>query len=144
MDAQNYNNHPRYYTPHHFIFYPVLGLLFGLCLYQWLTADHGELWLMLSLIVLCIAWLSFMLRQHYSLGNQDRIVRLEVRLRYFELSGQRFEPLEQRLSFDQIAALRFAGDEEFIELVRNAIAENLSATQIKKTVKNWKADKMRV
>lgn len=144
MKIQNYSNHLRYYPPHHFIFYPLLGLLFGLSVYKSINTGNGELWLMLSVLILCLGWLSFMLRQHYSLGNQNRIVRLEVRLRYFELTGQRFEPIEQRLSFGQIAAVRFASDEEFTDLVRRAIAEDLTAAQIKKAIKNWKADEMRV
>jgi len=85
-----------------------------------------------------------MLRQHYALGNQNRIVRLEMRLRYYQLTQKRFEPLEQQLSFNQIAALRFASDEELIELIRRAINESLSPKDIKKAIQNWTPDYMRV
>ena len=85
-----------------------------------------------------------MLRQHYALTTQDRIVRLEVRFRYFTLTGQRFEPLEKNLSLGQILALRFASDGEFPELVKRAIAENLSPDDIKRAVKEWQGDYMRV
>ena len=85
-----------------------------------------------------------MLRQHYALGNQNRIVRLEMRLRYYQLTGKRFEPLEQQLLFGQIAALRFASDEELLPLIDRTLKENLSAKQIKQSVVNWQADDMRV
>ena len=85
-----------------------------------------------------------MLRQHYALGNQNRIVRLEMRLRYYLLTQKRFEPLEEQLSFNQIAALRFASDEELPDLIRRTINESLSPKEIKKAIKNWTPDYMRV
>src|SRR4051812_17021398 len=108
MSHQNYKNHIRFYTPHHFVFYPVMGILEAICLYnvynnESLRAVH----IMLAVLVLVIAWLSYMMRQHYALGYQDRIVRLEMRLRYYQLTHTRFETYEDRLSLGQIAALRF-------------------------------------
>ncbi len=85
-----------------------------------------------------------MLRQHYALTLQDRIVRLELRYRYFTLTNERLELLEKNLSESQLFALRFAPDEELPNLVDKAIAENLSATVIKKSIKNWLADNQRV
>lgn len=85
-----------------------------------------------------------MLRQHYALGNQDRIVRLEFRLRHFELLGHSSAEVEKQLSFSRIAALRFADDSEFKLLLVKAIKENLTADTIKKSIQNWQADNMRV
>lgn len=85
-----------------------------------------------------------MLRQHYALGLQDRILRLEFRQRYFEIYGQRSENIEERLTFSQIAALRFAGDDEFKKLLEKTLKENLSANAIKKSITEWKADQNRV
>ena len=85
-----------------------------------------------------------MLRQHYALGNQNRIVRLEMRLRYYQLTGKRLEPLEEKLSFGQIAALRFASDAELLPLMERAEKENLSPKQIKQAIQNWQGDYMRV
>jgi hypothetical protein len=90
-----------------------------------------------------IGWLSFMLRQHYALGNQNRIIRLEMRLRFYQVTNKRFDPLEQKLTFGQIASLRFAPDEELLGLTEKAINENLSPNEIKKSIKNWQADYMR-
>ena len=85
-----------------------------------------------------------MLRQHYALGNQDRIVRLEFRLRYFELYGKDSKEIEDKLSFSQIAALRFADDSEFGSLLERALQNNTSGDEIKKSINDWQADDMRV
>lgn len=98
----------------------------------------------IAAIIFVVIWLSFMMRQHYALGLQNRLVRLEMRLRYFELSGKRFEPVEARLSFGQIAALRFASDEELPALLEKAMRENLSPRSIKKSIVTWRPDHMRV
>lgn len=85
-----------------------------------------------------------MIRQHYALGLQNRLVRLEFKQRYFELFGQRSDEVESKLGFDQIAALRFAYDDEFKELLYKALHENISGNEIKKSIKNWQADHHRI
>ncbi len=145
MSQQNYKNHARYYTPHHFIFLPLMGILlvWGLVnAYQ--SEDKRMEWLLFSLLSFCILYLALMLRQHYALGNQNRIVRLEFRLRYFELYGVSSSAVESKLSFGQIAALRFADDKEFKELLEQALVQNLTGDEIKKRIQNWQADHMRV
>lgn len=145
MKEQRYDNHIRYYPPHHFIFYPAALILLGGSIYM-LIREPSSAWLWISQILLWVMliWLSFMMRQHYSLTLQNRIVRLELRFRYFTLTHQRFEPLEQRLSFRQLAALRFASDEELPSLVEKTLEEKLSPGQIKRSIKNWNPDDMRV
>ena len=144
-NPQNYKNHIRYYTPHHFVFYPIAGILFGICIsYGFKSDEYNLLWYMMSIIIILIICLSFMLRQHYALGNQNRIARLELRFRYYVLTQKRFEDIEQQLSFSQILALRFAPDEELVTLIERAQKEKLSADEIKKAVKNWLPDYMRL
>ncbi len=143
--SQNYNNHRKYYIAHHFIFYPILFLLIiadTICLFKF---HHVRLLFgFIDVLLLMLGWESYMLRQHYSLGNQDRIIRLEMRLRYYQLTQKSFEPLEKQLTFSQIAALRFASDEELISLISTAIKDNLNGNEIKKSIRNWVADDMRV
>lgn len=67
-----------------------------------------------------------------------------MRLRYFELTGNSFSALEEKLKLSQIIALRFASDEELLALIDKTMKENLSNKDIKKAIKNWKADLMRV
>lgn len=145
MNTQNYSNHIRYYTPHHFVFYPIAGILFGICIsFGFKSDEYNLLWYMMSIIIILIMCLSFMLRQHYALGNQNRIARLELRFRYYTLTQKRFENIEQQLSLSQILALRFAPDEELVTLIERALKENLSPDEIKKAIKNWMPDYMRL
>ncbi len=85
-----------------------------------------------------------MLRQHYALGNQNRIIRLEFKQRYFEILGKRSDEVEEKLKFGQIAALRFAYDDEFKILLEKALTQNLSGDEIKKSITKWKPDFHRV
>lgn len=85
-----------------------------------------------------------MLRQHYALILQNRIVRLELRYRYFTLTSKRLEEFEYRLTDDQIFALRFAPDDELVLLIEDALRNNLSGDAIKKAIVHWKADYNRV
>jgi hypothetical protein len=146
MPIQDYKHHIRYYTTHHFIFYPLVLASAVVCGYCALFAgnQHRLIWLAITGTLLVIAWLSYMLRQHYALNNQNRIVRLEMRFRYYVLTHERFERLEAQLSFGQVAALRFASDEELPELVKRAIKEKLSPDEIKKSIVQWLPDHMRV
>lgn len=142
---QNYKNHVRYYFPHHFIFYPLAGVLIAFAIRQALIDElNSALWVFMSAVLLLIGWLSFMLRQHYAMTLQNRVVVLEMRYRYFAITGNRLEPLEMELTFGQIAALRFASDQELPGLLQRTIAEKLPPSQIKKSIQNWLPDNRRV
>jgi hypothetical protein len=146
MSVQNYHHYVRYYTTHHFIFYPVVLGAAGVCSYFALMTEsrHRLIWMAITGTLLIMAWLSYMMRQHYALINQNRTVRLEMRFRYYVLTQKRFELLETQLSFKQIAALRFASDEELPELIQRALKENMSPDEIKKSIRVWIPDHMRV
>ncbi len=144
MKTQNYDNHTRYYIPHHFIFYPVILLSIGFCIFMSLqTTENKFTWYALAFSFFMTMSLSFMLRQHYALNNQNRIVRLEMRFRYYVLTGERLELFENQLSFGQIAALRFASDEELPKLVNTTLVKKLTPKEIKMQISNWKPDFMR-
>jgi len=144
MKKQSFKNHIRYYTPHHFIYYPVVMTLLVFSVYFIFTSEDKLIWTFISAVFVVLFFLAFMLRQHYALTLQNRIVRLELRYRYFSLTGKRLENFEQRLKDDQLFALRFAPDDELVALVEKTLFENLSGTEIKKAIKNWKGDYNRV
>jgi hypothetical protein len=145
MARQNFQNHIRYYTAHHFVFYPMLLIaLFASVVAYSHHPEQREVWIAIIAIFIFVGWSTFMMRQHYALGNQDRIIRLELRFRYYVITGKRLELLESNLSFGQLAALRFASDEELAALVERALNENLSARQIKSLIVHWLPDHMRV
>ncbi len=145
MEKQNYKNHVRYYIPHHFILYPVLlacTIASTVCIFKF--PEDRLVWIAITMIFIMISLFSFMVRQHYALVNQNRIVRLEMRLRYYQLTQKRLEDIESKLSFKQIAALRFASDEELPALVEKTLDENLSPGKIKRSIVKWVPDEMRV
>ena len=85
-----------------------------------------------------------MLRQHYALGLQDRLIINEFKFRYFALTGKRLETLSYQFSDAQIFALRFSEDEDLIELINKTIENDWSSSEIKQNIKNWKADNKRI
>ncbi|KAF2329879.1 DUF6526 family protein [Flavobacterium daemonense] len=144
MKVQTYYNHIRFYTPHHFIYYPVLIIFLVFSIYFACTTSDTLIWSFISVGFVFLFFLAFMLRQHYALILQNRIVRLEVRYRYFTLTGKRLEEFEYKLTDDQIFALRFAPDNEFLPLLEDALKNNLPGDSIKKAIVHWKADYNRV
>ena len=89
-------------------------------------------------IILVILWIYIRI---FPLKAQDRAIRAEENLRFYVLTGKL---LPSTLTIAQTIALRFAPDEELVELVDRVVNENLSAKDIKLSIKNWKADYHRV
>ncbi len=144
MEAQNYANHRRNVPAFHFILLPIILLtLIGsvVNLYQsW--GDHQRQYSasLIVVILVCLALVSLLARL-FSLKAQDRAIRAEENLRHYVMTGKLLDP---KLTVRQIIGLRFASDQEFVELAGRAVKENLSEDAIKKAVKNWRADTYRV
>lgn len=85
----------------------------------------------------------FKVRQ-YPLKVQDRVIRLEERLRLQALAPAEWHAQIFRLNEDQLIALRFAADDEVVELAKQALEHNLTRKQIKERIKSWRADEWRV
>ena len=77
----------------------------------------------------------------FALKAQDRAIRAEENLRYFAIAGKL---LDSKLSLGQVIALRFAPNNEFVDLAHLAVEKNLSPKEIKQAIKNWKGDYNRV
>jgi hypothetical protein len=77
----------------------------------------------------------------YGTKNQDRIIRFEEGFRYYVLTGKQIDPA---LTVKQLIALRFASDEEFVDLCTQAIKENMTPDAIKKAIVNRRADHQRI
>jgi hypothetical protein len=73
----------------------------------------------------------------FALRAQDRAIRAEENFRHFVLTGK---PLDPKLALRQIIGLRFASDAEFPALAARALAENLTEDQVKREVRQWRAD----
>ena len=79
----------------------------------------------------------------YTTALQDRIIRLEMRVRLKELLPPARHAEIDRLRIDQLVALRFASDAELPDLVRRTLDERLSRDQIKRAIKDWQGDYLR-
>ena len=144
METQSFKNHIRYYPPHHFVYYPIILTFLAFSVYFSFTTEDSLIWAFISAVFVVLFCLAFMLRQHYALTLQNRIVRLELQYRYFSITGKRLEDFKQQLNDDQLFALRFAPDNEFTALTQRALYENLSGKEIKKAIQQWKGDYERV
>lgn len=109
--------------------------------YLVLHPSFWSAWLALLAIGIFIPF--FRLRQ-YPLKVQDRVIRLEERLRLQALAPAEWRAQIFRLSEDQLIGLRFAGDDEVLSLAKQALEENLSRKQIKERIRNWRPDHWRV
>ena len=145
---QTYANHTRYDPLFHFFLIPVFafGLVMSLVhfFYHLSESDFRDNFHSFLLIVLAVAMLTLVFKVRlYSLKVQDRIIRLEERLRLAQLLS---EPLRSRipeLAENQLVALRFASDAEIPKLVERALNEKLNRKEIKKAIQNWRPDNWR-
>ena len=80
----------------------------------------------------------------YPLKVQDRVIRLEERMRLQALAPSEWHTQIYRLSEDQLIGLRFAADDEVVELAKQALEHNLTRKQIKERIKDWRPDLWRV
>ena len=142
-DTQNFANHTRWHPPFHFFILPVMliNLIWSIVLFVMSPGWSAGWWIVVSLALLM---LTFFVRTN-SLKVQDRIIRLEERVRYQQLLSPTLVQQTGALTIPQIIALRFAGDDELEELVNAAIAgKSAKPKDIKQAIKNWRADTFRV
>ena len=126
---------------HQFLIPVALLLLIGTvysCVinFSWMTA----------LNVLAVVWAivaMFKIRL-YALKVQDRVIRLEERVRLEKLCSEGFKPKIHELTEDQLIGLRFADDGEVVKLAEKALAEHWDRKQIKLHIENWRPDDWRV
>jgi hypothetical protein len=142
MKEQNFKNHARYIFMFHIVTWVailavIIGSIVNLVHSSKENLYSASLLVVVSLILASLGWYS----RRFALKAQDRAIRAEENFRHFILTGK---PLDIRLRTSQIIALRFASDQEFPVLCQQAFDKNLSATEIKKAVHNWRPDYHRV
>ncbi|GAA4352424.1 hypothetical protein GCM10023185_12070 [Hymenobacter saemangeumensis] len=142
-------NPAKFYPLHHFVLLPAGLIIMGYAIRRYVEvagddSDISRLWFTAMVLGIVVFLALYALRQHYALGLQDRIIRLEVRQRYFELTGQRFATLENQLTLKQIISLRLAGDAELPALAQAAAREKLSPKDIQSRINDFQFDPLRV
>lgn len=141
--TQSYANHVRWFPPFHFFVLPVL-LLYALnaIRHVWLAPNRSTGFaLIVAIAVLMLA----LLARAMAITVQDRVIRLEMRLRLRECLPADLRARIGELTPKQLIALRFASDAEMTDLVRDVLAGKLATQKaIKLAVKNWQGDFLRV
>ena len=140
--AQSLKQHVRWLPLFHFFVMPVL--LANVLLAAWRLVQLPALGTMWALVfAIALLGLGFLSRIQ-ALTVQDRVIRLEERLRLRQLLPQELHPHINTLTHRQLVALRFASDDEVPGLVREITAGRLTtAKEIKMKVRNWRADWLR-
>ena len=144
MKEQNLANHSQIVPAFHFgILIPVLVLIVcsAISLFRHFSAGLGLMLPSIALLGSVMLFLVAFFARGFALKTQDRAIRAEENLRYFAITGKL---LDSKLRLGQIIALRFAPNNEFVDLAHTAVEKNLSPKEIKQAIKNWKGDYNRV
>lgn len=141
--TQTYENHARFSPAWHFFAFPVLAINVIVAIVA-LVNDPGTGTAWGIVVALALAAAVFLARLS-SLANQDRLIRLEERLRLQRLLPDDQQTSIEQLSMRQLIALRFAPDEELPELAQRCVAgEFASPKAIKQAIRTWRPDLHRV
>jgi uncharacterized membrane protein YciS (DUF1049 family) len=143
MTEQNLANHTRFVPAFHFFVLPVLILNFVTQMYLWIKFEFA-LARLISVLVAAALFLAALYARMFALAVQDRLIRLEERLRYERLLSADLQSRCGELTLNQIVALRFACDAELPALAKKVLDEKLTGRKaIKQLIKTWRPDYQR-
>jgi hypothetical protein len=141
-EVQNMKNHGRLDPPYHVILFLILiiNLVIAICF----LVKHFNIFSGWIVILSVAVFIPVIRLRSYPLKVQDRVIRLEERLRLQALAPSEWHTQIYRLTEDQLIALRFAADDEVVALAKEALEQNLTRKQIKERIKSWRPDNWRV
>ena len=140
--GQTYKTHVRFFPLFHYFVAPFLLLNVVVRAYQlYRVPTRHDVWEVIMAVVLVGLALA---ARVMALAVQDRVIRLEMRLRLHEILPAELRPRITDLTRDQLCALRFASDAEMPGLVKKVLAGELAKRDdIKKSVTQWQGDYLR-
>lgn len=142
MADQNFSNHTRFDPPFHFFILPVFAIsLIATIVHLVRKPSVHSAWLVVVMFAAIAAIFKIRL---YALKVQDRVIRLEERLRLATLLDPALRSRIPELTESQLIGLRFASDAELPALAARALNEKLGRDEIKKAVQHWRPDYWRV
>jgi len=143
MAEQNFANHARRAPGFHFFVMPVMALNFGWSIYRWKVAGFS-LDAFISVLTAAALLLLMFYTRTFALTVQNRVIRLEERLRLERLLPEDLKPRIGEFTSGQLVAMRFACDAELPALARKVLTDKIQAGKtIKQMVQNWRADYLR-
>jgi hypothetical protein len=141
-EQQTFENHTRWNTLVHFVISPLLIFHFiwvAVTLYLYPSWDRAE-YLLLAAVLLMMS----IAARLQVLTVQDRVIRLEEKLRYREMLSDELAEKACGLPPGKIIAMRFAPDDELEEIAGRVLNGELNTgREIKTAVKNWRGDHLR-
>lgn len=142
-ETQNYKNHVRWHVPHHFILTPILLANFVFAIVR-LVQDFNVDRIAYLILAIGLIIMGVLVRLN-SLTVQNRLIKLEEQLRYERILPKDLAEKAGNLKTGQMIALRFASDEELPSLIERTLnSEFEKPDQIKREIKNWRGDYLRV
>jgi hypothetical protein len=140
--SQTYANHARFVTGYHRIAFPLVALYAFWAIYRAMTAVSMDTF-MTMLMAIGLLLVTFYART-FALRVQDRVIRLEMRMRLREILPPNLQPRIAELSPRQLVALRFAGDAELPALCTKVLDERIhNGKAIKLLIRDWQGDYLR-
>ena len=141
--TQSFDNHTRWVPAFHMVAFPILAMLFFWSAWRAVTGFSVDR--LMFLLLTTATLITMFLARIFALTAQDRVIRLEMRLRMMQLLPADLRPRINELTPKQLVALRFAGDEELSDLVRTVLVDGIHDQKaIKRMVRAWQADHLRV
>jgi uncharacterized protein DUF6526 len=143
MSEQNLKNHARFVPLYHFFALPILIINFGVQIYLLIHLGLGFLQVF-SVLLAAALFFGIVYGRLFALSVQDRLIRLEERLRYERVLPEELRWRADELTVSQFVSLRFASDDELPALMRRALDEKLTQRKaIKQLIKTWRPDHLR-
>lgn len=143
MADQSFSNHAKFAPSFHYASFPaavIVVMYFGSRLQDGVTVE-SVMALLLALVATSGLWHA----RTFALGVQDRVIRLEERLRLAATLPDDLRARVDELTTDQLIGLRFASDEELPDLVTRTLSgEFANRKAIKAAIGTWRADHQRV
>src|SRR5271170_2051110 len=141
-ETQSFQNHAKMFPPFHFVVLPILLLNFGWCVYRLIkvVSAASVLSLLLAFALLMLAFSARIM----ALTVQDRVIRLEMRLRMQQVLPVDLRTRIGEFQVGQLVALRFAGDAELPDLSRKVLQDKITDRKaIKQLIRDWQPDHVR-
>jgi hypothetical protein len=140
MAEQSFERHARWLPPFHFFVLPVLLINLGFAIY-WCVKTWFTIGGVLNVLVAAALFVGIGVARGMALKVQDRVIRLEERLRFERVLPADLHPRIGEFTIDQLVALRFASNAELPELARKVLEENVKGRrEIKRMIKTWRPD----
>jgi len=143
MAEQNFRHHTKFVPAFHFFLLPLMLVNVVRSILAWRRAEYSIDGILGVLVAIALL-VGFVIVRTMVLKVQDRVIRLEERLRFERILPADLQARIPEFTVDQLVALRFASNSELPELIRRVLDENIKERKtIKQLIKVWRPDFLR-